>query len=157
MSNSIDNQTAEITGLQVSIQAIVATACNQAKINEEFQPLLETESLVKLAIRTGQDYNCLQHSGVQTQLLQQLADHSNLDFSKELMDFKSESYRWIDETAKRSPTRKAERNASSSRIVANINHKSKIEELKEALEKGRQNKENRVRWDRVEYPSSMIC
>ena len=107
MSNSIGNQTAEITGLQVSIQAIVATACNQAKINEEFQkefqPLLETEALVKLAIRTGQDYNRLRHSGVQTQLLQQLADHSNLDFSKELMDFKSESYRWIDETAKNIP------------------------------------------------------
>ncbi len=134
---------------------------------------------------TDQDYDCLQHARVQTQLLRRLTDHSDLDFGKELMDFKSEAHRWIDETAKKiademekqldvidlafvvlwpsetekvrlvmdTPRRlchrgsllskrqtrnrrgKQRRNASSSRIIARANHKSKIEELNEALEK----------------------
>ena len=133
---------------------------------------------------TDQDYDCLQHARVQTQLLRRLTHHSNLDFGKELMDFESEAHRWIDETAKkiademekqldvialafvvlwpsetekvrlvmapdascrrgsllskrqtRNRQGKQRRNASSSRIVVRANHKSKIEELKEALEK----------------------
>ena len=50
---------------------------------------------------TDQDYDCLQHARVQTQLLRRLTDHSNLDFGKELIDFESEAHRWIDETAKK--------------------------------------------------------
>lgn len=99
-----NNKTDEGNALQIAIRAIVAKACEQAQIKEEFreeiQSLLHYEALFTCAIRTNQDYDCMMHSGVQMRLLRQLSDNSKLDFGKERMDFKSEAHRWIDDTAK---------------------------------------------------------
>ena len=101
-----NNKTAEGNALQVAIRAIVAKACKQAQIKEEFhkeiQILLHNEALFTCAIRTKQDYDCLMHSNVQMRLLRQLSDCSNLNFGKGggWMDFESEAYHWINDTAK---------------------------------------------------------
>lgn len=102
-SNNTNNKTAD-NAIQVAICDIVAKACEQAQIKEEFreeiQSLLHYEALFTCAIRTNQDYDCMMHSGVQMRLLRQLSDNSKLDFGKEWMDFESEAHRWIDDTAK---------------------------------------------------------
>ena len=99
-----NNKTDEGNALQAAIRAIVAKACEQAQIKEEFhkeiQTLLYNEALFTCAIRTNQDYDCLMHSGVQMKLLRQLSDNSKLNFGKKWMDFESEAHRWIDNTAK---------------------------------------------------------
>lgn len=99
-----NNKTDEGNALQIAIRAIVDKACEQAQIKEEFreeiQSLLHYEALFTCAIRTNQDYDCMMHSGVQMRLLRQLSDNSKLDFGKEWMDFKSEAYHWINDTAK---------------------------------------------------------
>ncbi len=101
-----NNKTAEGNALQIAIRAIVAKACEQAQIKEEFhkeiQTLLHNEALFTCAIRTKQDYDCLMHSDVQMRLLRQLSDCSKLNFGKGggWMDFESEAYHWINNTAK---------------------------------------------------------
>lgn len=101
-----NNKTDEGNALEIAIRAIVAKACEQAQIKEEFhkkiQTLLYNEALFKCAIRTKQDYDCLMHSDVQMRLLHQLSNCSKLDFGKggRWMDFESEAYHWINHTAK---------------------------------------------------------
>ena len=101
-----NNKMDEGNALQVAIRAIVAKACEQAQIKEEFhkeiQTLLYNEALFTCAIRTKQDYDCLMHSDVQMRLLHQLSNCSKLDFGKGggWIDFESEAYRWINDTAK---------------------------------------------------------
>ena len=101
-----DDKTDEGNALQVAIRAIVAKACEQAQIKEEFhkeiQTFLHNEALFTCAIRAKQDYDCMMHSDVQIRLLHKLSDCSRLDLGKGggWLDLESEAYRWINDTAK---------------------------------------------------------
>ena len=99
-----NNKMNEGNALQVAIRAIVAKACGQAQIKEEFhkeiQTFLHNEALFTCAIRAKQDYDCMMHSDVQMRLLHKLSNCSKLSLGKGWMGLESEAYRWINDTAK---------------------------------------------------------